>query len=54
MTFRSVAKGQTATCVRLTTKYLACSTDVALVFLATREVHGGRIGQQRFVQILLQ
>ena len=36
MTFWSVVRGETAACVRLTMKYLGCSTDVARLLWATQ------------------
>ena len=43
MTSWCVAKGRTAACVRLITRYLSCSTNDARLLWATREVHGGSI-----------
>ena len=54
MTFWSVVRGQTAACVRLTEKYLVCSTDVAWLLWATQEVHSGRIVHGARLQSLPQ
>ena len=58
MTSWYVATGRTAACARLIASYLACSTNVARLLWATREVHGGRIvhgaRQQHFVRSLPQ